>query len=275
MLPYMGSISFWLVIPVFILGLAVGSFVNVVVMRTLAGEDFIRGRSRCDYCRRPLSWYEMIPLLSFLVLRGRCRSCGHEIDIMHPLIELIVGILFVWWWLIGFAFFQLTANLSLQIVQPAFWLLAALLLLIISLVDTISYYIPNWAIQGLWWLVISYRLFLTWQGWYQPTDFAWSMLGAGLLLLFFLALWLVTKGKGFGFGDVKLIFPLALVMGWPNMIIGVWLAFVVGAFVGILLLLRGKKTMKQPLPFGPFLVIGAFLSLLYGDTLLSWYLSLL
>lgn len=275
MLPYMGSISFWLAIPVFILGLAVGSFINVVVMRTLKGEDFIKGRSRCDNCKRVLAWYEMIPLLSFLVLRGQCRTCHQEIDIMHPLVELMVGVLFAWWWLIGFAFFQLTANLSLQIVQPIFWLLMGLLLLLITLIDLLSFYIPNWTIHGVFWLVFGYRLFLMLHGWYQPTDFAWSLLGALLLLLFFLFLWLITKGKGFGFGDVKLIFPLALVMGFPTMFMGVWLAFVIGATVGLLMMVIGQKTMKQALPFGPFLVAGTFLSLLYGDTLLSWYMSLL
>ncbi len=275
MLPYMGSISFWLVIPVFIFGLFIGSFVNVVVMRTLRGEDFVRGRSHCDRCGRTLTWYELIPLLSFLALRGKCRTCHQEIDIMHPIVEFITATLFAWWWLIGFAFFRLTFTPILQIIQPLFWLLAGIILLIILIIDLKSYFIPDWATLALFWLILLYRLFLIFAGIYRPIDFAWSMLGAALLLLSFLSLWLITKKRGFGFGDVKLIFPLALIMGWPDMWVGVWLSFLIGAVVGVGLILVGKKKFGQAVPFAPFLILGTLLSLMYGDSLLSWYLALL
>lgn len=275
MLPYMGSISFWFVIPIFLFGLFIGSFINVVVMRTLRDEDFVHGRSHCDACGRTLAWYEMIPLLSYLLLRGKCRTCQQEIDIMHPIVELLTGSVFAWWWLIGFAFFRLTGTPLLQIIQPAFWLLVALLLLIIFIIDLKSYFIPDWTTLYLFWLVLIYRLFLIGVGIYRPVDFAWSMFGAMLLLLGFLFLWWVTKKRGFGFGDVKLIFPLALLMGWPKMWVGVWLAFVIGALFGLGLMAVGKKRFGQAVPFGPFLVIGAFLSLLYGESLLSWYTALL
>ena len=101
------------------------------------------------------------------------------------------------------------------------------------------------------------------------------MLGAATLLLLFLFLWWVTKKRGFGFGDVKLISPLALLMGWPKMWVGVWLAFVVGAMVGVILLVLRKRGFGQVVPFAPFLVIGTLLSLMYGESLLSWYLALL
>lgn len=275
MLPYMGSISFWFVIPIFLLGLFIGSFVNVVVMRTLRDEDFVRGRSHCDHCGRVLAWYELVPLLSFLALRGRCRTCHREIDIMHPIVELLTGSIFAWWWLIGFAFFRLTATPLHQVIQPAFWLVVALLLFIIFMIDLKSAFIPDWTTTSLFLLVTAYRLFLIASGIYRPIDFAWSLLGATLLLLFFLSLWLGTKKRGFGFGDVKLIFPLALLMGWPKMWVGVWLAFVIGASVGVILLVIKKKKLGQAVPFAPFLVIGTFLSLLYGESLLSWYTALL
>jgi prepilin signal peptidase PulO-like enzyme (type II secretory pathway) len=275
MLPFMGSISFWLVLPIFFLGLCVGSFINVVVMRTLRDEDFMRGRSHCDSCGRTLAWYEMIPLLSYLVLGGKCRTCHNEIDIMHPIIEFITGALFAWWWLIGFAFFRLTSTPLLQILQPAFWLVVGIVLLIILIIDLRSYLIPDWTVSTLFWLTLAYRLFLTIAGIYRPQDFAWSMFGALILLLFFLALWLITKKRGFGFGDVKLIFPLALLMGWPKLWVGVWLAFVIGAAVGVSLIILGKKRFGQVLPFAPFLILGTILSLLYGQSLLSWYTALM
>lgn len=267
----MGSITFWLAIPIFILGLAVGSFLNVLVMRSLRGEGFWRGRSHCDHCGRVLAWYEMIPLLSFLVLRGRCRTCKTEIDIMHPVVELITGILFVWWWVIGFAFFKLTSTPLLQIIQPAFWLLVGILFLVIFLIDLKSSYIPDWTVAALFWLVLIYRVLLFWVGIYQVKDLAWSLFGASVLMLFFLSLWLITKKRGFGFGDVKLIFPLGLIMGWPKMLIGTWLAFAVGALVGLILILIGQKKWGQTVPFAPFLIIGTTICLLYGDFLLSLY----
>lgn len=274
MLPVMGSISFVLGIFVFCIGLAVGSFLNVLIMRSLRGEDFIWGRSHCDVCGRELRWWEMIPLVSFIALRGRCRTCKTEIDIMHPVVEVLSGLLFLWWWVIGFAFFQLT-QAPLTVLQPLFWLLVGIILLIIFLVDLRNFIIPDWATLILFFMTLLYRVVLIATNAHQATDFAWALFGATLLLLFFLFLWLITAKKGIGFGDVKLIFPLGLLMGWPSMFVGTFLAFVIGAAVGVGMLLTKKIRFGKALPFGPFLILGTFLALLYGDGLLDWYLSLL
>lgn len=274
MLPFMGSISFILGIFVFILGLSVGSFLNVVIMRTLRGEEFLWGRSHCDECSRSLQWWEMIPLVSFIALRGRCRTCHKEIDIMHFVVELLTGLLFLWWWVIGFAFFQLTQT-PLTVLQPLFWLLVGIIMLVIVIVDLRSFIIPDWATLLLFALTLLYRVVLILTDAHQPVDFAWALFGSTLLLLFFLFLWLITAKKGIGFGDVKLVFPLGLLMGWPSMFVGIFLAFVIGAVVGIILLLNKKIAFGRALPFGPFLILGTFLSLLYGDSLLRWYISLL
>lgn len=274
MLPFMGSISFLLGIFVFFLGLSVGSFLNVVIMRSLRGEDFMWGRSHCDQCNRDLQWWEMIPVFSFVFLQGRCRTCKKEIDIMHPVVELLTGLLFLWWWVIGFAFFQLSQT-PLTVLQPLFWLIVGIVLLVIALVDLRSYIIPDWGTLLLFVITLLYRVVLILTNAHQPQDFAWALFGSMLLLLFFLMLWLITAKKGIGFGDVKLIFPLGLLMGWPSMFVGVFLAFVIGAIVGVALLLSKKTQFGKAVPFGPFLILGTFLSLLYGDSLLRWYLSLL
>ncbi len=270
----MVSLTLFLVPFIFILGLCIGSFVNVVVMRTLIGEEFVHGRSRCDACRRELQWFEMIPLISYLVLRGRCRTCHKEIDMMHPVVELLTGTLFVWWLLIGFAFFQLTSQ-PLLVLQSAFWLVVGLLLLIIVVFDLRAYVIPDLAVLALSFLVIFYRLVLITFAAHQATDFALALMGGGMLLAAFLFLWLITKKQGFGFGDVKLIFPLALLMGWPRAFVGVFLAFLIGAVVGVGLIFTGRARFGKPIPFGPFLVLGTILALLWGDSLLRWYLGLL
>jgi leader peptidase (prepilin peptidase)/N-methyltransferase len=259
---------------IFLLGASVGSFINVYVLRTLAGEDYVRGRSRCDQCRRPLAWYEMVPLLSFVLLRGRCRTCHKEIDVMHPVVELLTGALFVWWWLIGAAFFQLTVR-PLDVIQPVFWLSVGLLLLLITVIDLRAMIIPDWAVLALAGLALSYRMLLTALGIYRQADFAMALFGAQLVMGLFLVLWLATRKRGLGFGDVKLVFPLGLLVGWPKVLVSTFLAFILGAVIGVLLILNGRAKFGRPLPFGPFLVAGTILALLWGDSLLAWYLHLL
>lgn len=259
---------------IFLLGASVGSFINVYVLRTLAGEDYVHGRSRCDVCRRELSWYEMVPLLSFLVLRGKCRTCEAEIDVMHPVVELLTGALFVWWWLIGSAFFQLTQQ-PLDVIQPLFWLSVGLILLLITVIDLRAMIIPDWSVLALGLGALAYRTLLTGAGIYREHDFAMALFGAFLALSFFLALWLGTKKRGIGFGDVKLVFPLGLIVGWPQIAVALFLSFLIGATVGVALLLSGRAKFGRPLPFGPFLVAGTVLALLWGNSLLRWYMSLL
>lgn len=259
---------------IFLLGLCVGSFVNVVVMRTLIGEDFVAGRSRCDTCRRELQWFEMIPLLSYVMLRGRCRTCHTEIDMMHPVVELLTGALFVWWLLIGFAFFQLTTQ-PLIVLQSVFWLIVGILLLLIVVFDIRAMIIPDTAVLALSLWVIAYRLVLILSNAHQAQDFALALMSGGILLAGFLGLWYATKKRGIGFGDVKLIFPLALLMGWPRAFVGVFLAFILGAVTGVGLIFSGHARFGRAIPFGPFLVAGTILALLWGDSLLRWYLSLL
>ncbi len=266
------NLSLLLTPVIFLLGASVGSFINVYVLRTLAGEDYVRGRSRCDACRRPLEWYELVPLLSYFFLRGRCRTCHAEIDVMHPVGELLFGSLFVWWWLIGSAFFQLSQQ-PLNVIQPVFWLSVGLLLLLITVVDWRAMIIPDWAVLTLAVSTLVYRILLVTWGVYQPADLARSLFGAWLALMIFLGLWLITRRRGLGFGDVKLVFPLALIVGWPQVWVALFLSFVIGAVVGVGLILAGKAKFGRPLPFGPFLVIGTLLSLLWGDSLLGWYLS--
>jgi prepilin signal peptidase PulO-like enzyme (type II secretory pathway) len=272
---------FLLAVIVFVVGLAVGSFVNVVVMRMLRGEDWVRGRSHCDQCGRVLEWYELVPLLSFALLRGRCRTCQAEIDIMHPIVEFMTGSLFLWWLLIGFgllrvgsAFFQLTAA-PLQIVQPVYWLMVGIILLIIFFSDWRAQVIPDWTIVGLGILTMLYRCILIVLGAHQPGDFAWTLFGAMALMFGFLGLWLATKKRGIGFGDVKLIFVLSLLLNWPIMLVAALLSCILGAAYGLALMPFGKTRFGVPIAFGPFLVMGTVISLLWGEALLRWYIHLL
>lgn len=269
MIPYLLGFLFF-----FALGTAVGSFVNVVVMRSLIGENFLWDRSRCDRCRRELQWYEMIPLISFLLLRGRCRTCHKEIDVMHPVVELLTGTLFVWWYFLGAAFFQISAQ-PLSYVQPLFWLCIGLLMLFIVATDLRSLLIPDSAVLAIGMLTILYRIALMLYGVYQPRDFALALFGAAATMALFLFLWLITRGRGMGFGDVKLMFVLGLVVEWPNVWLSVFLSFIFGAVVGLVLMVLKRARLKSAVPFAPFMISAVAVTLLWGDALVRWYLALL
>lgn len=232
------------------------------------------GRSRCDTCRRELQWFELIPLFSFIFLRGRCRTCKTEIDIMHPVVEGLTGSLFVWWWLIGFAFFQLGTQ-PLQILQSLFWLSIGVVFIAIFISDLVAFIIPDWCLLWIFFATLVYRLVLIAAGAYNPVDLAKAILMASVLLTAFLALWLFTKGKGMGFGDVKFVFILGVLLGWPNGLVAVAVAFLSGAVLGLVLMSLHKGGLKTALPFGPFLIAGALTALVWGQDLVHWYQRLL
>lgn len=258
----------------FYFGTIVGSFVNVFIYRIVQGEDWIKGRSRCENCKAKIHWYDNFPLLSFLLLRGKCRNCHHPISIIHPVVESLMGILFVWWYFIGALFFRLSEQ-PFSAIQPAFWLLVGIFLLVVCVADLLYLIVPDLAVVALTLLTLGYRLFLAIGGQMQWQDF-WLAIGSALgLVSFFLFLYLVTKRRGFGFGDVKLAAPLALLLGWPKVIVGVFAAFLFGAVVGVVLLVQGRRKWRQAIPFAPFLVAGTVFALVCGESIWQMYFSLL
>ena len=262
------------VLLLFFIGAAVGSFVNVLIYRTVEGEDWVKGRSRCDQCRKLIAWYDNIPLLSYLILGGKCRNCQKPISIQHPVIELLTGLLFVWWYLIGFTFFKLVES-PLSYVQPIFWLIVGLLLLIIFVADWLYQIIPDFANVGLGILAVVYRLYLSMTGVMRWEDF-WAAVLTGLVMfgLLFLIWWL-TRGRGMGFGDVKFALVMGILLGWPRAGIALFLAFVLGALVGVILILVRVKKPRERIAFGPFLVLGTAIALVWGLQLYGWYMGLL
>lgn len=264
----------------FMIGAVIGSFLNVVIYRTLdeepvkKKESWAKGRSRCDSCGSQIAWYDNIPIVSFLWLRGRCRHCQKKISVAYPVVELLTGALFVWWYWGGAIFFQLTQQ-PLDTLQPLFWLSVGILLLIIFLADAMYYIIPDVAVVILTAIVVMYRLVLVVFGVMQPTDLVMALVGMVVAVGLLGGLWLLTKGKGIGLGDVKLMVPLSLLLGWPAILVNLFLAFVLGAIVGVLLIAVHKKKFGQTIPFGPFLITAACITLLWGDQIYGWYIGLL
>lgn len=258
----------------FIIGAILGSFLNVYIYRSVRSESWVAGRSKCESCKNIIAWYDNIPLLSYLLLGRKCRHCKKRIPLIHPVIETLTGVLFVWWYWGGSFFFHLSQE-PMKYLQPLFWLGVAILLLVIFFADLLYFIIPDLAVLGLLFLTVFYRIFLTYLGVMQSKDLYLSIIITCIFTIFFASLWFFTKGKGFGFGDVKLIIPLSLLLGWPKIMVGVFTAFLVGAIVGLVLITFGKRQFGQHLPFAPFLISSTFFALLWGERIWQWYMSLI
>jgi leader peptidase (prepilin peptidase)/N-methyltransferase len=244
----------------FLFGLAVGSFLNCVIYRLEKKESFLQGRSFCPYCHHILKWQDLIPVLSFLILKGRCRYCGKKISWQYPFVELTTGILFVL--VVHYTFPNLLVT--------SYWLLVTTFLIIIFVYDLKYYIIPDEIIYPAIAVAFLYQILN-----HSITQSLNHLLSAFFSALFFLIIFLLSQGKWLGFGDVKLSFFMGLFLGFPKILISLFFAFSIGAIIGIALILSGKKTLKSKVPFGPFLVSGTFLALFFGNRVINWYLYFL
>ena len=235
----------------FLLGLAVGSFLGVVIDRQAIN---IGGRSRCSHCKHQLSWWENIPLVSFILLRGKCRSCRFPIPYWLPLIEIAGAA--------AGAAIGAMGPMSLMSLMSLIVVAAALIWIFFS--DLVYGLIPDWAV------ILGGVGAIIWQ--IGQISLIWQILIALAAAAFFWLLVLVTRGRGMGTGDITLAFFLGLWLGWPKIAVAVWLAFLIGAIVGLGLILLGRKKFGQTVPFGPFLITGAIIAYFYGGKVLSWFL---
>lgn len=253
----------------FFLGACVGSFVNVLIDRTITGRDWVRGRSECDHCHKTLAWYDMIPILSFLIYRGKSRCCHKRLSYRYPLVEVIVGSLFAWWMIVGFVFFRLVSA-PLTVIQPAFWLFTGILIVILTLSDLFyGVILMNVVYLGCT-LTIIYRLILTYFGAYQMPDLVISLLTGGAFYVFFWLLWKITKGKGMADGDMYAAMYMGILLGWPRGIVAMFGSFILGAVIGILLIATGIRGRKDSVPFVPFMMAATIISLLFGTQLIGF-----
>lgn len=242
---------------VFIGGLIVGSFLNVVICRLPEIKSIIFTRSHCPKCKVNLAWYDLIPLLSFVMLEQKCRHCGKQISCQYPLVELFTA-------LMGVLIFYFYGWTSLTI----FLSVITCLLMVIFVYDLHFQLILDEILVPLLLIIVAYLLF------YPSIDMINKLIGAGAGLAIIGLIYVITKGKGIGFADIKLIVPLGLVVGWPKVLILLFMAFVIGAIIGLFLINRGKKGWKDPIAFGPFLIIGFYIALFWGEKILNWYLGL-
>ncbi len=286
----------------FILGLFIGSFLNVLSLRyeegkTILGWHIARGRSHCMKCKEDLRWFELIPLLSFLMQRGRCRHCFHIISWQYPIVETITGLITAFIPLFFYSFFHVQqAVLQGQpyewfYIFSGLWLITAYTLITASVIDFRLKIIPDQsnvllAVLGIAILTVkySYGKFFPYQGsfssFYTEIFGAQSTVSMNVIFAILLALAifggiiLFSKGRGMGMGDLKLAIAMAFLLSWPDVIIAYSAAFIIGGAIGLLLLARQTKKFKDSIPFGPYLAIGIFIAIFYAEPLLKWYFSL-
>jgi len=262
-----------MIIFIFVFGLAIGSFLNSIIWRLYKNESFLLGRSSCPKCRHALGIRDLIPLLSFLIQRGKCRYCGKNISWQYPLVELITGILFV---LVFLKYFSpnliiQNKNWNLEIVYFFRDLFFVSILIIIFIYDLKYYLIPDKIIIPTLIFILLFNLILILFGGEATKSFL-NLFLAGLIGSgFFLIQFLISKGRWIGGGDIRLGLMIGLMLGWPSIITTLVIAYILGAIIGIILIILGLKKMKSMVPFGPFLSLATLITLLYGEKILEWY----
>lgn len=247
-----------------LLGLVIGSFLNVVIYRVPKGVSVVSGRSHCPACDAQIAWYDNIPVVSWLILRARCRSCGESIAVRYPLVELLTGVVFALFaWRIG-----------LDWALPAFLYLGAIGVAL-AFIDLDTKRLPNAIVLPSY--VVTAALLLL-PAFLEPAWDAYlrAVLGGAALFVFYFLLASIYPA-GMGFGDVKLAGVLGAYLGWLSwgvLIVGGFLGFLFGAVVGGALMVAGRAGRKSAIPFGPFMVLGAFVAVLVGPNIADWYTSL-
>ena len=254
----------------FILGTSIGSFLNVIAYRSVRGGSVFSGRSYCPHCKHKLKPADLVPIVSYPFLKGKCRYCGKKISLQYPAVELVTGIVFTF---IFFYWLQTSTPISLiGLINLIYLLFVVSVLIALTTTDIKDGLLPNSIIVSSVVLVGLYKLFLLLIGGYTLSTLSVDLISAFFTALAFFAIVYVSKEKALGGGDVKLVFLLGLIVGWPTLLLALFLAFLTGGLLAAMLMLLGRKRWGQSLPLGPFLNLGAFISIFWGQQLLDIYL---
>jgi leader peptidase (prepilin peptidase)/N-methyltransferase len=241
-------------------GLVVGSFLNVCIHRLPRRESLVWPASHCASCNRPLAWYENVPIVSWLVLHGRCRTCRARISPTYPLVELTTAVVFTG----AIVVYGLTWLLAVR-------LLFASALIVLFVIDLRHRILPNAiTLPGI---AVGFVA-----SWFLPPGWMSSLIGlvagGGILLAIAEAYYRVRGQEGLGMGDVKMLAMIGAFLGWPLMMLTLLVASLAGSVVGVALIASGRGSLQAALPFGTFLALGALVAAVAGDGILTWYLSL-
>jgi len=277
--------NYFLIFFIFLIGTSIGSFLNVLIDR-LPQDKKITGRSICDYCHHKLSWYDLIPILSFFLLKGRCRYCRKKISWQYPLIEILTGSMFVF----VFVFLQIKDN-QYQITNLRYWLLVISYwgliscFMVIFFSDVKYHLISDYILWALFGFSIMLKLFIYLENFFilnlvqnligEIPKQVWYDILSMLIVAF--PIWLIyflSKERAMGLGDDYLSAILGFLLGWQKGFLALYLAFILGGIVGLFLILFRQKKLKSKIAFGPFLVIGALVMLFWGEIILNWLIKI-
>ncbi|WP_153732677.1 prepilin peptidase [Sporosarcina obsidiansis] len=241
----------------FLYGITFGSFFNVVGLRVPLKESIVTPPSHCTTCDRRLTLVDLVPVFSYVFLKGKCRGCGERISAIYPLMELLTGLLFVFSYLhFGWQWELLVALLFIS------------MLIILTVSDLTYMLIPNKILLPFGVAIFIARVVSPLTPWWD--SLLGAIVGFGLLLL----IAIVSKG-GMGGGDIKLFLVIGLVLGTLQTLLTLFLASLIGAIVGFIFLRKTKQGRKTPVPFGPSIAVAALIAYFYGSQLVGWYTDLL
>ena len=241
---------------IFITALLLGSFFNVVGLRVPNNQSIVAPRSACPNCNHQLTAVELIPVFSYLLQKGSCKSCKVSISPIYPVVELITAILFT--------ISPMLVGWSKELVIS--WTLTSLFM-IIFVSDVHYMIIPDKVLLFFFGLFFIERIFIPLTPWWD------SLLGAIVGFTLLLVIAFVSKG-GMGGGDIKLFGLIGFVVGWKLVLLSFFLSILAGALFGIVGMLIGKVKKGKPFPFGPYIILGTLLAYFFGDQLISWYLTM-
>ncbi|MEO0335060.1 MAG: prepilin peptidase [Pseudomonadota bacterium] len=253
-LPYFFPITF------FAFGLLFGSFANVVILRMPAGESFVAPRSRCPKCGHLIRFYENIPVISWLFLRGKCSNCKTPISPRYPFVEMLMGLLFT--------ALYLKVGLSWTLLE---YIVFGFSLVVVSFIDLDHMILPDkFTLSGIVIGLLGAVL--------NPERDVWDaffgvLFGGGFLYAIAFIYFAIRKRDGMGGGDIKLLGWIGAILGWKAMPFVILMSSVVGAFVGVSVSLKNKAGLKSSIPFGPYLASAALIYILFGEEIGAWYIQ--
>ncbi len=262
----------------FILGLFLGSLLNNIALRLEKNEDFLFSRSKCPSCGKILQWYELIPILSFIFQKGKCRVCQNKISFRYPLVEIFTG-----FWVFLLAFSLKTTLNPIFVVEFLFYLIFFSILFVLALYDLKTYLVDDRLIffgvlTGILFNLAKKKFLIL------PRDFSYllnylfnfgkfeTLITPFFLSSILLLIFLITQGKGIGFGDVKIAFLLGLFLRPGDGLLAIILSSFLGSICGIYFILK-EKNLKKPIPFVPFIFLGTLGAILFGESLTKIYFN--
>lgn len=262
-----------ILVPVFLglIGLALGSFVGALVWRLHEGKDFVSDRSECEHCHHKLGVLDLIPLVSWLLLRGKCRYCGAKIGVSAPILELVMAVLFVG----SYYVFPLPLETWQAWTSFGLWLVYLVGLMALLVYDLRWMILPNVIVFPLMGIaVVESAIRYSLQPGVTPLDWANSVIfGIAVLAGLYWVLYTFSKGKWVGYGDVKLGLFMGIALGFQRSLLALFLANIIGFLVVLPGVLTGKLKRTTRIPFGPFLIAAFVVAFLFGDKLINSYVS--